>query len=90
MAHAVADRRHRRRASSAAQEFGAAPWEDPTYYREISPLTYADGIRTPLLIQHAEQDLRTHDRPGRGAVHRAALARAGRSASCASPTRPTS
>ena len=43
----------------ARMEFGAAPWEDDGYYRSISPLTYADGIRTPLLIQHAESDLRT-------------------------------
>jgi len=40
------------------QEFGAAPWEDPTFYREQSPLTFAQNIRTPLLIQHSEQDLR--------------------------------
>jgi dipeptidyl aminopeptidase/acylaminoacyl peptidase len=40
-------------------EFGATPWEDPAYYREASPLTYAANIRTPLLIQHAEKDLRT-------------------------------
>jgi dipeptidyl aminopeptidase/acylaminoacyl peptidase len=40
------------------EEFGAAPWEDPTFYREHSPLTYAPDIRTPLLIQHSEQDLR--------------------------------
>ena len=39
-------------------EFGAASWEDPTFYREHSPLTYAPDIRTPLLIQHSEQDLR--------------------------------
>ena len=39
-------------------EFGAQPWEDPELYRELSPLTYADRIRTPLLIQHAENDLR--------------------------------
>jgi dipeptidyl aminopeptidase/acylaminoacyl peptidase len=43
----------------AEQEFGATPWDDPAYFREISPLTYADGIRTPLLIQHSENDLRT-------------------------------
>jgi len=43
----------------ARLEFGAKPWEDPDYYREISPLTYAQGMRTPLLIQHSEQDLRT-------------------------------
>jgi acylaminoacyl-peptidase len=40
-------------------EFGATPWDDPAYFREISPITYADRIRTPLLIQHSERDLRT-------------------------------
>jgi dipeptidyl aminopeptidase/acylaminoacyl peptidase len=39
--------------------FDAAPWEDPEYFREISPITYASQIRTPLLIQHSERDLRT-------------------------------
>lgn len=39
-------------------EFGTSPWDDPQFYREISPLTYAQAIRTPLLIQHAENDLR--------------------------------
>ena len=39
--------------------YGAQPWEDPDIYRSQSPLTYASRIRTPLLIQHAEQDLRT-------------------------------
>ncbi len=57
----------------AVQEFGTTPWEDPAYYREISPLSYATAIRTPLLIQHSERDLRTHRRPGRGPVHRAPL-----------------
>ena len=40
-------------------EYGANPWQDPELYRQHSPLTYAERIRTPLLIQHAEQDLRT-------------------------------
>lgn len=40
-------------------ELGAAPWEDPDLYRALSPITYAREIRTPLLIQHAENDLRT-------------------------------
>jgi dipeptidyl aminopeptidase/acylaminoacyl peptidase len=40
------------------EEFGGAAWEDPTFYREHSPLTYAPNVRTPLLIQHSEQDLR--------------------------------
>ena len=43
----------------ARLEFEATPWEDPDYFREISPLTYADRIRTPLLIQHSERDIRT-------------------------------
>ncbi|HSL77037.1 MAG TPA: S9 family peptidase, partial [Candidatus Limnocylindrales bacterium] len=43
----------------ATLEFDATPWSDPAYFREISPLTYADRIRTPLLIQHSERDIRT-------------------------------
>ena len=43
----------------ASQEFETTPWEDPAYYREISPIAYAQQIRTPLLIQHSERDLRT-------------------------------
>jgi dipeptidyl aminopeptidase/acylaminoacyl peptidase len=43
----------------AELEFGVTPWDDPEYFRSISPLTYADGIRTPLLIQHSENDIRT-------------------------------
>jgi dipeptidyl aminopeptidase/acylaminoacyl peptidase len=43
----------------AKLEFGATPWDDPAYFREISPLTYAHQIKTPLLIQHSERDLRT-------------------------------
>ena len=43
----------------AKVEFGRVPWEDPEYFREISPLTYAPAIRTPLLIQHSEKDIRT-------------------------------
>jgi dipeptidyl aminopeptidase/acylaminoacyl peptidase len=39
-------------------EFGVHPWEDPDLYRRQSPLTYADRMVTPLLIQHAENDLR--------------------------------
>jgi dipeptidyl aminopeptidase/acylaminoacyl peptidase len=39
-------------------EFGVHPWDDPDLYRRHSPLTYADRMVTPLLIQHAEHDLR--------------------------------
>ncbi|MBI2775944.1 MAG: S9 family peptidase [Chloroflexi bacterium] len=40
-------------------EFGAYTWEQPELFRAQSPLTHAANIRTPLLIQHSEQDLRT-------------------------------
>ena len=40
-------------------EYGANPWDDPELYRVHSPLTYADKMDTPLLIQHSEKDLRT-------------------------------
>ena len=43
----------------ARLEFETTPWDDPAYFREISPIAYADDIRTPLLIQHSERDLRT-------------------------------
>jgi dipeptidyl aminopeptidase/acylaminoacyl peptidase len=39
-------------------EFGRQPWDDPAYFDSISPLTYARDVHTPLLIQHAERDLR--------------------------------
>lgn len=38
--------------------YGAHPWEDWDLFRRHSPLTYADRVTTPLLIQHAERDLR--------------------------------
>jgi dipeptidyl aminopeptidase/acylaminoacyl peptidase len=40
-------------------EYRTSPWQDPDLYRAHSPLTYADRIRTPLLIQHSDRDLRT-------------------------------
>jgi dipeptidyl aminopeptidase/acylaminoacyl peptidase len=40
-------------------EFGRSPWEDPDYFDSISPLSLAPNMRTPLLIQHSERDLRT-------------------------------
>ena len=45
-------------AEFSRQEFGATAWDDPVFFREQSPLTHAPAIRTPLLIQHSERDLR--------------------------------
>ncbi|HEY5628734.1 MAG TPA: S9 family peptidase [Candidatus Limnocylindrales bacterium] len=42
----------------AQVEFGRLPWEDPAYFWSISPLSLAPNVRTPLLIQHAERDIR--------------------------------
>jgi len=39
-------------------QYGPLWWEDPAPYLEQSPLTYASAIRTPLLIEHQEQDMR--------------------------------
>jgi dipeptidyl aminopeptidase/acylaminoacyl peptidase len=39
-------------------EFGGHYWENPGGYERMSPLTYADKIRTPLLIIHSENDQR--------------------------------
>ncbi|MDX2162956.1 MAG: S9 family peptidase [bacterium] len=39
-------------------EFAAEPWENPDKLWAHSPLAYAHHMRTPLLIEHAEQDYR--------------------------------
>jgi acylaminoacyl-peptidase len=43
---------------NVAELGGVTPWEDLARYRERSPLTYAPGITTPLLIIHSEEDYR--------------------------------
>jgi dipeptidyl aminopeptidase/acylaminoacyl peptidase len=40
--------------------FGAFLFEDVDAYLRVSPTTYAESIRTPLLILHSENDLRCH------------------------------
>ncbi|HEY7516853.1 MAG TPA: S9 family peptidase [Methylomirabilota bacterium] len=37
---------------------GGPPWENPGWYVERSPLTYVRNVETPLLLIHAEDDLR--------------------------------
>ena len=39
-------------------QWGAAPHEDPDWYREHSPSTFAHRARTPTLILHGEDDER--------------------------------
>lgn len=40
------------------EHVGGLPWANPDLYREKSPLTYVEQIKTPLLLIHSEQDLR--------------------------------
>ena len=39
-------------------EFGGTPWKNVAELRRQSPITYITSIRTPLLIEHEEDDLR--------------------------------
>jgi dipeptidyl aminopeptidase/acylaminoacyl peptidase len=40
-------------------EFFGPPWRADSLYRALSPMRYAQHIRTPLLIVHSEDDRRT-------------------------------
>ena len=37
--------------------YGASPQEDPSYFAQISPLTYAARITTPVLLVHGALDM---------------------------------
>lgn len=39
-------------------EVGAKPWEDREAFIRLSPITYVEQMKTPLLIIHSEQDYR--------------------------------
>jgi dipeptidyl aminopeptidase/acylaminoacyl peptidase len=45
-------------ADDAVPEFGDQPWRDSPEYRRMSPITYVENIRTPLLILHSLEDHR--------------------------------
>jgi dipeptidyl aminopeptidase/acylaminoacyl peptidase len=53
-----------------SQEFGAWTWDDPDKFWLASPLTYAEAVHTPLLIQHSEQDFRTTIHQGEALFNR--------------------
>jgi dipeptidyl aminopeptidase/acylaminoacyl peptidase len=40
------------------------PWDDPDFYRRMSPITYVKNIHTPMLIIHSESDLRCNIEQG--------------------------
>jgi dipeptidyl aminopeptidase/acylaminoacyl peptidase len=40
------------------QYLKSTPWDDPEIYRRASPITYIDRAKTPVLIQHGDQDRR--------------------------------
>jgi dipeptidyl aminopeptidase/acylaminoacyl peptidase len=37
---------------------GVAPWIDDAAYKQQSPITYVENVKTPILIEHQEGDLR--------------------------------
>ena len=37
--------------------YGATPEDDPEYYRAIAPVTYADRLKTPVLLIHGLGDM---------------------------------
>ncbi|ELZ31125.1 dipeptidyl aminopeptidase/acylaminoacyl peptidase [Halogeometricum pallidum JCM 14848] len=39
-------------------DFDSAPWEDPEFLWEQSPVAYADEVTTPTLVMHADNDFR--------------------------------
>ncbi|HYW26114.1 MAG TPA: S9 family peptidase [Terriglobales bacterium] len=45
--------------SFGAHEMGAEPWEDPSVYERLSPVTYLDRVTTPLRLIAGTGDLRT-------------------------------
>lgn len=45
------------RFESLVAGYGASPQEDPSYFAQISPLTYAARITTPVLLVHGEKDM---------------------------------
>jgi dipeptidyl aminopeptidase/acylaminoacyl peptidase len=40
------------------QYLKATPWADPEAYRRASPITYINRAKTPMLIQHGDEDKR--------------------------------
>lgn len=51
--------------------FRKAPWEDPQEYATRSPITYADRIKTPLMLIEGETDYRTPPAAGGEMMFRA-------------------
>jgi dipeptidyl aminopeptidase/acylaminoacyl peptidase len=54
-------------------ELGGLPWEQPERYKKHSPITYANKVKTPTLILHAQNDRRCPLPMGK-AFHQALLA----------------
>jgi dipeptidyl aminopeptidase/acylaminoacyl peptidase len=47
-------------------EFGGAPWDKPEVYRDQSPSTYVQNMKTPMLITHGALDFRVSEGQGMG------------------------
>jgi len=42
----------------AEEEVGGVPWDNLQHYKEESPITYVENIKTPLLVIHSDEDYR--------------------------------
>ncbi|MDP9172159.1 MAG: S9 family peptidase [Acidobacteriota bacterium] len=42
----------------ARQYLQSTPWQDPEMYRKASPISYINQAKTPVLIQHGDEDRR--------------------------------
>ncbi|UIP00068.1 S9 family peptidase [Halobaculum sp. CBA1158] len=42
-------------------DYDATPWEEPELLWEHSPVAHADGVETPTLVLHSDEDFRTPD-----------------------------
>jgi dipeptidyl aminopeptidase/acylaminoacyl peptidase len=45
-------------AGEFTEEYFGLPWEETALYEKYSPITHVKNVRTPLLIQHGENDRR--------------------------------
>jgi len=54
----IADLYYLSDAGEVTEEYFGLPWEESALYEKYSPMTYVEAVKTPLLIQHGENDRR--------------------------------
>ncbi len=54
----IADLYYLSDAGEVTEEYFGLPWEETALYDKYSPMTHVEAVKTPLLIQHGENDRR--------------------------------